>query len=174
VTIHAGHPFPTDDDPVRRLRGRLGGAVTLWTAGDGDLERDWAGLTVTSVMLAAGEPARLLALVDPDSDLADVVADTGRAVVHLLSWHHRDLADAFAGQTPAPGGPFRLGHFASTPAGPLLADVAAYSWVRVESAVEVGWSLLLTCTIDDVVVSEDDGEALGHRRGRYVRLGSAT
>ena len=38
MTIHSGHPFPTPDDPVRRLRGRLGGTVSLWTAGD-DVER---------------------------------------------------------------------------------------------------------------------------------------
>ena len=38
MTIHSEHPFlepEAERDPVRRLRGRLGGAVTLWTAGDG-------------------------------------------------------------------------------------------------------------------------------------------
>ena len=34
MTIHSEHPFlDPDADPVRRLRGRLGGAVTLWTSG---------------------------------------------------------------------------------------------------------------------------------------------
>ncbi len=168
MTIHAGHPFATDDDPVRRLRGRLGGAVTLWTAGEGDQPRGWAGLTVSSVLLAHGEPPRLLALVDPDSDLADVVERTGRAVFHLLSWRHRDLADAFAGVAPAPGGPFRTGPFAPTAHGPLLGDAASYAPVEVESAVEVGWSLLLTCTVDvATLVVGDDDEPLLHRRGRY-------
>ncbi|WP_148614645.1 flavin reductase family protein [Nocardioides rubriscoriae] len=168
MTIHAGHPFATDDDPVRRLRGRLGGAVTLWTAGEGGSARDWAGLTVSSVLLAHGETPRLLALVDPDSDLADVVADTGRAVFHLLSWHHRDLADAFAGVAPAPGGPFRLGPFAPTASGPLLGDATSYVEVEVESVAEVGWSRLLTCTVDlATLVVGDDAEPLLHRRGRY-------
>ena len=67
VTIHTDHPFAdAEPDPVRRFRGRLGGAVTLWTAGSGD---DRAGLTVTSLMVANGEEPRLLALLDPDSDL---------------------------------------------------------------------------------------------------------
>lgn len=170
MTIHAGHPFPTDDDPVRRLRARLGGAVTLWTAGTGDQSRGWAGLTVSSVLLAHGETPRLLALVDPDSDLADTVLATGRAVVHLLSWPHRDLADAFAGVAPAPGGPFRLGPFAASPAGPVLEDAATRCPVTLESSAEVGWSLLLTCPVDvDGLVVGDDADALLHRRGRYVR-----
>ena len=46
MTIHSSHPFADGErDEVRRLRGRLGGAVTLWTTGEG---RSRAGLTVTS------------------------------------------------------------------------------------------------------------------------------
>ncbi len=169
MTIHDSHPFPTDDDPARRLRGRLGGAVTLWTTGTGRVR---AGLTVSSVMLAGGEPARLLALVDPDSDLAEALADgadPGRAVVHLLSWRHRDLADAFAGVAPAPGGAFRVAEFTDTDHGPRLADAATWASVTVESATEVGWSTLLTAAVDEIVVGDDD-QPLLHRRGRYATL----
>lgn len=167
MTIHDAHPFADPDpDPARRLRGRLGGVVTLWTAGDG---RGRAGLTLTSVMLANGEPPRFLGLVDPDSDLADVVERTGRAVVALLSWHHRDLADAFAGVAPAPGGAFRAAEFVDTDHGPRLADAASWAAVSVESAVEVGWSRLLTCVVDDATVGDDDHPLL-HRRGRYSSL----
>ena len=169
MTIHTSHPFADPEpDPIRRLRGRVGGAVSLWTAGD-DAGR--AGLTVTSLMVAWGEPARVLALVDPDSDLADVVARTGRAVVQLLSWQHRDLADAFAGTAPAPGGPFRQADFEQTAWGPRLADATTYAGVSVESATEVGWSRLLTCVVDEVTIGEDT-DPLVHRRGRYSSLGS--
>ena len=166
MTIHDTHPFPTDDDPARRLRGRLGGAVTLWTTGAG---RARAGLTVSSVMLAGGEPARLLALVDPDSELADALDDGDRAVVHLLSWRHRDLADAFAGVAPAPGGPFRVAAFDDTGHGPRLADAATWALVTVESSLDVGWSRLLTAAVDEIHVGEDDHPLL-HRRGRYATL----
>lgn len=166
MTIHDTHPFADPDpDPSRRLRGRLGGAVSLWTAGEGS-ER--AGLTVSSLMLANGEPARVLALIDPDADLTDRLVETGLAVVHLLSWHHRDLAEAFAGLAPAPGGLFRAAAFEPSSYGPVLADATTYASVSLESSVEVGWSLLVTCVLDDVVVGDDEAP-LRHHRGRYRR-----
>jgi flavin reductase (DIM6/NTAB) family NADH-FMN oxidoreductase RutF len=171
VTIHSEHPFlepESDRDPVRRFRGRLGGAVTLWTAGVGGAPQDRAGLTVSSIMVAGGEPARVLALLDPDADLTELLRDTGRAVVHLLGWEHRDLADAFAGVAPAPGGPFRMTDFEGTDHGPRLVSAPAWAGVTLESSVEVGWSTLVTCVLDDVTIGEDV-EPLVHRRGRYLR-----
>ncbi|MBI2244975.1 MAG: flavin reductase [Nocardioides sp.] len=166
MTIHSAHPFlDPEPDPVRRFRGRVTGTVALVTAGD-DTSR--AGLTVSSLMVANGEPGRVLALVDPDSDLAEVVARTGRAVVQLLSWAHRDLAEAFAGTAPAPGGPFRTAAFEETAWGPRLADASTWAGVRLESTAEVGWSSLLTLAIEEVVVGADD-QPLVHRRGRWVR-----
>ncbi|MGZ5398623.1 MAG: flavin reductase family protein [Nocardioides sp.] len=170
MTIHTGHPFAAaDPDPVRRFRGRLGAAVTLWTAGGPD---DRAGLTVTSVMVAGGEPGRVLALLDPDADLTARLEETGRGVVALLGWHHRQLADAFAGTTPAPGGAFRTGDFEDTAAGPRLRDAEAWAEVALEDVREVGWSRLMTCTLGEVVVGDDDTEPLLHRRGRWVRPGT--
>jgi flavin reductase (DIM6/NTAB) family NADH-FMN oxidoreductase RutF len=168
MTIHSEHPFATPEperDPVRRLRGRLGGAVTLWTSGTG---RGRAGLTVSSVMVAGGEPGHVLGLVDPDSDLAVTVEDTGTAVVQLLGWPHRDLADAFAGVAPAPGGVFTLGTWAETEWGPRLEGAGSWAGVRLADQRPVGWSLLLDLTIEHVEIAADEAP-LVHRRGRYQR-----
>lgn len=170
MTIHTGHPFLEPEgerDPVRRLRGRVGGTVSLWTAGS---PADRAGLTVSSWLVAGGEPGRVLALLDPDADLTDVLLETGRGVVQLLRWPQRDLADVFAGVAPAPGGPWRTAGWEATPYGPRLADAQTWALVSVESDVGVGWSRLVTCTLDDVVVGAD-ADPLVHRRGRYVRPG---
>ena len=165
MTIHTTHPFADPEpDPVRQLRGRLGGTVSLWTSGSG---ADRAGLTVTSLLVAGGEPARLLALLDPDSDLAEALTANGRAVVSLLTWDDRGLADAFAGTTPAPGGPFRQAAFTDTPWGPRLDSATTWAGVSLERTVTVGWSSLVTCLVDEVTVG--DGESLVHRRGRYQR-----
>jgi flavin reductase (DIM6/NTAB) family NADH-FMN oxidoreductase RutF len=167
LTIHSSHPFlDPEPDPVRRFRGRLTGTVALLTAGAADGAR--AGLTVSSLMVANGEPARVLALVDPDSDLADVVEQTGRAVVQLLSWPHRDLAEAFAGTAPAPGGPFRMAAFEDTDWGPRLVEATTWAGTRLEATAEVGWSRLLTLSVERVSVGDDDAP-LVHRRGRYER-----
>lgn len=166
MTIHSGHPFAeAEPDPVRRFRGRLASAVTLWTAGTGAQR---AGLTVSSVMVANGQVPHLLALVDPDSDLADAVRATGRAVVQVLDWSHRDLAEAFAGTAPAPGGVFAQAEFEETAWGPRL--VSAQTWCAL-SVVEhrvLGWSLLLTCRVEQVTIGPD-AAPLVHRRGRYLR-----
>lgn len=165
MTIHSEHPFlDPEGDPVRRLRGRIGGTVTLWTSGTDP----GAGLTVSSMMVAGGEPGRILGLLDPDSDLRDVLGETGRAVVHLLTWEHRNLAEAFAGQLPSPGGPFRMGEWEQTSHGPRLVTAPSWATVELETADTVGWSDLVTTRIVDVVLGEDV-EPLVHRRGRYQR-----
>jgi flavin reductase (DIM6/NTAB) family NADH-FMN oxidoreductase RutF len=164
MTIHSSHPFGTAPDPVRRFRGRIGGAVSLWTTGAGE---DRAGLAVSSLMVANGEPGRILGLLDPDAALTEALLGSEVGVVHLLEWSDRDLADAFGGVAPAPGGPFTLGTWEDSAYGPVLAD-RTHALVRVESAAEVGWSTLVTATIERVVMVEDR-HPLEHRRGRYRR-----
>ncbi len=168
MTIHSEHPFlPPDDqrDPVRRLRGRLGAAVTLWTSGDGE---DAAGLTVSSMLVAHGEPGLVLGLLDPDADVAAAISTTGRLAISLLSWTHRGLAEAFAGTAPAPGGPFRMAQWQAGPWGPVLVGASAWAGCRVVADPrQVGWSLLVEAQVEKVELG-DDADPLFHRRGRYV------
>lgn len=166
MTIHRDHPFlepPEERDQVRRLRGRLGGQVSLWTGGEGGAR---AGLTVSSLMVAGGEPGRVLGLIDPDSDLLDSLCATGAAVVALLRHEHLALAEIFAGEAPAPGGQFAQSTWSQTPWGPVPDGATTWAGVRLESVVEVGWSSLVTAVVDHLVIGED-GVPLSHRRGRY-------
>jgi flavin reductase (DIM6/NTAB) family NADH-FMN oxidoreductase RutF len=170
VTIHSDHPFlpPEDErDPARRLRARIGATVSLWTAGSLNTR---VGLTISSYLVAPGEPTHLLALLDPDSDLVERLVATRSAVVQLLEWRHRDLADAFAGVAPAPGGPFRLGEWTDTPWGPRLVDASSWAGVRLVDADprEVGWSVLVDAVVERIEIAEER-QPLVHRRGRYLR-----
>ena len=69
------NPFAGADDPVRRFRGRLGGAVSLWTTGEGAAR---TGLTVSSLMVANGEPDKTIWITEMGWGL-DLVTDDSRA-----------------------------------------------------------------------------------------------
>lgn len=173
MTIHTGHPFQPPEperDPVRRFRGRAASPVSVITAGHGESR---AGLTVSSFLVADGDPAAVLALIDPDSELADAVRSTGRAVVNLLSWSHHQLADAFGYVAPAPGGPFRLARWSDSDWGPVLADAPTWAGCRLAErpARTVGWALEFELLIESVHVAGGDTDPLLHQRGRYRRLG---
>jgi hypothetical protein len=167
VTIHAGHPFADPEpDPARRLRGRVGGTVSLWTSGAGASR---AGLTVTSYMVGAGAATRIVALLDPDADLTATLLATGTGVVQLLAWEHRGLAEMFAGTAPAPGGMFGHAAFEQETWGPRLSSATTWAGVSLESDQALGWSRLVITTVEELVVGDDDEEPLRHRRGRYAR-----
>ncbi|MFC6153317.1 flavin reductase family protein [Nocardioides yefusunii] len=172
MTIHTEHPFADNDpqrDAVRQLRGRLGGVVSLWTAGT---KGNGAGLTISSLAVVQGEPGRVVAFVDPLSEFVDHLRRTGTAVVHLLSWHQTELAEVFAGRSPAPGGVFGAAEFVDTDHGPRLVDPCTWATVRLEDEREIGWSVQVTCVIEDVMTA-DDVDPLVHRRGRYRRARDA-
>lgn len=175
MTIHSEHPFlppESDRSPLRRLRGRLTAPVTAWTS-----VRPHArpvGLTVSSMLVADGDPGMVLALIDPDSDLYAVMIDTGSVAVSVLGPQHRQLADALAGTAPAPGGPFTLGRWTDTTWGPVLSDAVAWLGATVDGDPEpVGWAMLVRTRVITIEIaagtSEGDGadEVLTVRRGRY-------
>lgn len=169
MSIHHLDPFVDPlaaRDAVRSFRGRLAVGVTLWTAVG---ERRPAGLTVSSVLVANGTPPRLVALLDPLSDLADALAASGRAAVTVLAHDQQQLARIFAGEDPAPGGPFRQADFTDTDWGPVPTGAPTWAGVRLESVAEAGWSQLVSCVIEHMVAG-DDADPLVHYRGRYPRL----
>ena len=166
--IWSEHPFAAaagDRDPVRRFRGRLASAVTLWTAADMQTR---AGLTVTSLLIA--EPDGILAVVGADSDLREVAESTGRCVVTPLSRGDEALADAFAFIAPAPGGPFAGHDWVDTDWGPRLASAATWLGCRVTTTRHLGYGVLIEATVDEVSIG-DLPEPLVWHHGRYRTLG---
>jgi 3-hydroxy-9,10-secoandrosta-1,3,5(10)-triene-9,17-dione monooxygenase reductase component len=170
LSIHASDPFATPEhlrSPVRRLRGRLPAAVTLWTAAPPGA--DPAGLTVSSTLVVDGDPARLLGVLDEESQLWSALAAAGRFAVVPLTDADRQLADRFAGLMPAPGGPFADGGWRDHGYGPVPAGHDAWAGCRLDASRPLGWGLLVEATIERV----EPGEAvppLLHYRGRYHTL----
>jgi flavin reductase (DIM6/NTAB) family NADH-FMN oxidoreductase RutF len=161
--VHGTDPFAVpeaDRSPVRRLRGRLPAPVTLWTAPGP------TGLTVSSVMVADGEPPRLLGLVDEESELWAAISGSGVFTVAPLRTEDRQLADRFAGLLPAPGGLFRGARWRDTPYGPVPEASTTWAGCRLEEARPVGWGLLVQGAIAQVQVGDEE-DPLIHYRGRY-------
>lgn len=164
------NPFATpagERNPARRLRGRLAAPVTLWTAGRGPQR---AGLTVSSVLLAEGDPALVAGVIGPLSDLAEQIQSTGRFVVHVLGEHDRRLADIFAGVYPSPGGPFAGLDTGDSEWGPVLAGSRTTAFCDLASAAPAGWQQLVTATAARIDLAEEAATPLVHYRGRYRYL----
>lgn len=148
----------------RRLRGRLPAPVTIWTAGGPEAA---VGLTVSSVVVAEGDPARLLGVVDPLSDLGQGLATTGRFLVHVLGEEDRRLAVRFAGGYP--GDPFDGLEVSESPHGPRLAGRRTVVACSAPDWQELGYQALVVATVDSIDLGEDAPPLL-HYRGRYGAL----
>ena len=156
-------------DPVRRLRGRIGGAGHALDAPATEDGR--AGLTVSSLWWRAASRRRLLALLDPDSDLAEVLSATGRGVVHLLALGAPRPRRGVRRAAPAPGRAVPDGRtFEPTPAAgrgwcPRPPGPASSSRAPRRSAGRAGDRR------DRGREVGDDDDPLVHRRGRYAPPG---
>lgn len=156
-------PPEGERDPLRRFRGRLPAPVTVWATGEGSERR---GFTVSSLLIADGEPGRVAGLIDEDSDFADALNQV--FTVNILTRAHTTMADAFAGVGPAPGGPFTLGQWEQSDWGPVLAGSAGWLGARLGDTEirHLGWALLVEATIEHIEIG--DPEAMVHVRGRYA------
>lgn len=168
--IHEGeNPFiapESERDPIRRLRGRLAAPVTIVTAGDDERS---AGLTISSLVFAEGDPGSVGFLLGPTADVYDVIERTDRFVVHILSRRHRVLSEVFAGRRPSPGGPFADFATTATQWGPAINDIPDRAYCSGVTVTDHGYSLLVRATVDSAETS-DLLDPLVYFRGHYRAL----
>lgn len=163
-------PFATPQEARRidrRLRGRLVAPVTVWTATG--VDGSPAGLTVSSLLVAEGDPALLHGLVDPLSGLLEAAGEQGGFLVHVLGAGDERLASVFAGAYPVD--PFEEVEWRPTPDGPLLEGdrhVVACRYLRSEPS---GFQALVHAEITSVLLPRAAERApLAWYRGSYRRL----
>lgn len=172
VTIHHSHPFAVgeqDRNPLRRFRGRMASPVSIWAA---TAHGTRAGWTLSSFLVADGDPGEVIGLIDEESPLADVLAESPTLTISLLGWGQRALADAFAGVAPAPGGPFALSNWQDTDWGPVLENSLGWIGARLKADPDhAGWGLLLRAVVERVEIQADPADdLLCYVRGRYRSL----
>lgn len=163
-------PFGTPADarlPARRLRGRLASPVTVWTAYRAGGSP--AGLTVSSILVAEGDPPEVLGLLDPLSDLWEALSDTGRCVVHVLAADQERAAERFALRFP--GDPFESSAVEASAWGPVLSQVPTRASCALIGSTDAGYGRLVRAGIDAVTLDERAAPPLVYFRGTYLRAG---
>ena len=167
--IHYEDPFSTPLEarqPIRRFRGRLASGVTIWTAGAGT-ER--MGLTMSSVLVAEGNPPSILGLMSDTTDLYERIRTTERFVVHVLDATEAIAADVFAGLRPSPGGKFEGVAFSEGEWGPILSQMPTRAYCRFAEETEVGYHRLMRGEVERIELEELE-RPLVYFRGRYRSL----
>lgn len=140
----------------------------MWTAHGGDAGP--SGLTVSSMVVADGEPGEVVGLIDPASELFQTLIDARCWAISLLSYRDHLLSDAMAGLAPAPGGPFRMAEWRDTRWGPVL--TASPGWLGARllgDPVEAGWSMLVRGVVESVEIDETVAP-VAYVRGNYRQL----
>ncbi|MCP4965373.1 MAG: flavin reductase [bacterium] len=168
--VHDDHPFEASDDqrdPARRFRGRMVAPVTVVTSGVGDHR---TGLTVSSLVVAEGDPSRLYFLLGSTTDLFYGLQETGKFVVHVLEEGDQALADVFAGLRPSPGGRFTDVSVEQSEWGPVLTDVKTRAFCTFEGGDEETFFIIAEGRVDKLELSDIE-EPLVYFRGRYHKLG---
>jgi 3-hydroxy-9,10-secoandrosta-1,3,5(10)-triene-9,17-dione monooxygenase reductase component len=169
IRIGGQHPFATPPerrDPARRLRGRLVAPVTVWTAGD---LATGAGLTVSSVLVAEGQPASMLGLVDPTSAFLEAARRTGAFVVHVLGVGDQGLAERFGEVRPPIRGAFTGLEVSESRWGPVLGGSRPWVACRLAGAATVGYAELVEGEIERLELHDLD-DPLAWLHGRFRRV----
>lgn len=167
--VHEDHPFetPADQrDPARRFRGRLAAPVTIITSGSGDHR---TGLTVSSLVVAEGDPSRIYFLLGSTTDLFYGLEETGKFVVHVLGSDDHATADVFAGLRPSPGGRFAGLAVEQSEWGPVLSDVKTRAYCTFEGGDEETFFIVAEGRIDKLELGEME-DPLVYFRGKYRNL----
>jgi 3-hydroxy-9,10-secoandrosta-1,3,5(10)-triene-9,17-dione monooxygenase reductase component len=164
--IHYTDPFRAPEasrEPVRRFRGRLTAGVTIWTANG---QEGPQGLTMSSVLVAEGDPPVVIGLLSDTAELFEALEVGRRFVVHILDDHHKRLADRFAGLFPSPGGLFSGLSLQETEYGPILEEIENRAYCELMDIGDAGYQRLVRGSIHRLDLT-DLTDPLTYFRGRY-------
>jgi flavin reductase (DIM6/NTAB) family NADH-FMN oxidoreductase RutF len=139
--------------------------VTVITAGGPESR---TGLTISSLVVAEGEPSRIFFLCGTATDLWPAIEGSGGFVVHVLEESHREISDRFAGIRPSPSGLFVGLEPLDTEWGPVIPSIGTRAFCSFTGHTETSIYALVDGVVDRVDLSEIT-HPLQYFRGRYLR-----
>lgn len=144
---------PVSSAQLRRAMARLPTGVVVVTSLDG---HEPVGMTVSAFTSVSDDPPTVLVCLNRKSRAADVVRESGRYCVNLLSGSHGYIAQTFA--TSGLDHADRFARVRSTTArtgAPVLADALSWLDCSVREVLEVGTHIVAIGT----VVAAGQGDA---------------
>jgi 3-hydroxy-9,10-secoandrosta-1,3,5(10)-triene-9,17-dione monooxygenase reductase component len=136
--------------------------VTVWTAGH---LPGGAGLTVSSVLVAEGQPAHLLGLIDPTSAFWEAVQEARAFVVHVLAVADRAPAERFSEVRHPSGARSSAWRWPSHPGARSWAEPAPAA-CRLAASSPVGHAELVEGEIEQLELPDLE-DPLAYLPGRY-------
>ena len=156
-------------DPAlfREAMSRVAGAVHLITT-DGVAGK--AGLTATAVASISAEPPMLLVCLNTTSRTAAILRENGHFAINTLAAGHQELANVFAGRTPAHGlARFEHGKWGAGPEGqPILSDALIAFSLVVEEIKPVATHLVVIARVTAVTLGQAHAGLVYTRRAYHA------
>ncbi|OAP39648.1 flavin reductase family protein [Sinorhizobium saheli] len=155
---------PVDSDALKCALRRMGGGVSVITAGEGE-ER--TGATVTSATALSVEPPCMLVSLNRSSSTWPAVARFGHFCVNILGHAHEMLANQFAGRGGLKGAErYRGAEWTQLISGaPVLQNAVAAVDCKVEEAIERYSHVIVLGRVVGICIG--NGGSLVYRDGRY-------
>ncbi len=148
--------------------GRFPGVVTIVTTAH---QQERLGITATAVSSVTADPPSLLVCLNRKTGTSNVVEQTGRFNVNLLTAQCGDLAMRFAGAQGVTGGEkFDQGDWRNDAHGlPYLADALVSLSCEVSERIEASSHLIFIGQIGDIRMG--DGQPLLYEQSAFHALG---
>ncbi|WEZ85005.1 flavin reductase family protein [Rhizobium sp. 32-5/1] len=155
---------PADADNLKQALRRLGGGVSIVTAGEGDVR---SGATVTSATALSVDPPRMLVSLNRTSSTWPVVERFRHFAVNVVGSEHQGLANRFAGIGGVKGVERYLGtEWTRLASGaPVLEDAVAALDCEVEEAIERHSHVIIIGRV--LTIRLGHGNSLLYQNGRY-------
>lgn len=158
---------PPTPDAFRTVMSRFATGVTVMTtiASDGP-----HGMTANAVSSVSLDPLLVLVCVERDTQMSELVADTGVFGLSILAADQREISDRFA-VPDRPTGATQFSNLGTTTAAtgaPLLAGALAWVDCRVWACYDGGDHLIVVGEVAETALAEADTDALVYFRGDYT------